>query len=496
MSTDSTNSHTGTTDDAASGDEQTTPAVDPRNLIAEEQTLAFRGIAETSESYPDEIEPTASDKRISSNPATFKELIGRLPVASSGDLYADNRFVNEYGGVDTAAIRDIDGLDVDALEDLTNMDIEQLAGVADTEPLIEVNDNQDIIDERRLALSTLGAPVKYRWQIASDGYCIVQPSDAFLPIISAMQKRGSGNIFGWAHYRDWGGEFKMTILFPELGRTIVPKETEDEDSEEVEGDATFTESTDDNEGVTVYSGIQTGYDFRGSQAVWATPMLYVPASDVAIYGVGSRRSRRHTGSATDAAHERKNNRTPINEWWGNIYDEIENRTATVDDEIVRGRSVSIDFDDVPYSITDFYEYLGVSGKYAEEATKRVKRFASPPTEPTLWNLQLSLQVALDDLYNGSRASRRYKELNEIGQQIYREPEYSLQMALSEHDRQAKGTDAKKQLPEDQQSLSGSIDDLVDVPGLQANSEADLSNVEAQRIQENVSETLQQALSNI
>jgi hypothetical protein len=498
-----TNSSSGTaegdaTDRAASNDDYATPAVDPRSLIDEERTLTFRGLSETGNSYPEEIKPTASDSRLSDDPATFKEVINRLPIASSGDLYADNKFVDEYGGIDTAAIRNVDGLDVNALEKATDMKLGRLAGLTQADPLIEIDDHQDIIDERRLALSTLGAPVKFRWQIASDRYCIVQPADAYLPIIRTLQKREASEMFGWAHYRDWGGEFRMSILFPDLRRTVIRKENDDDVDPDAAGSDALTEiePDDDDEGVTVYGGVQTGYDFRGSQAVWAKPMLYVPASDVAVFGVGERRSRRHVGSATDAAHERQNNRTPISEWWGEIYDDIEAQATVVDNEIALGRTLSLNFNDVPYSMIDFYRYLGISKKYAEEAAERAQRFASPPSTPTLWNLQLSLQVALDALYEGSHASETYQEQNEVGQQIFREPAYSLQMALLEHDRQAKGTGVDTQLPEDQQSLSDSIDDLVDIPGLNADTEADLSDVEAQRIQDDVSGTLQQALDNI
>jgi hypothetical protein len=506
MSTDASSDSTQTDapDRDASDDGYSTPTVDPRSLIAEERAFPFRGLSETGDSYPGEIEPTAGDSHLSDDPVTFKEVISRLPIASSGDLYADNRFVDEYGGIDTAAIRNVNGLDVDALEDATDMKIGRLAGLTQAESLIEVTDHQDIIDERRLVLSTLGAPVKFRWQIASDRYCIVQPADAYLPIISALQKREAEDVFGWAHYRDWGGEFKMSVIFPSLQRTIVPKEVDDDvDLDETTPDAlTTTEDNSDEDedrgdvGVTIYGGVQTGYDFRGSQAVWAKPMLYVPASNVPIFGVGARRSRRHVGSATDSTHERRNDRTPINEWWGEIYDDIEAQATVVDREVALGRTLSLDFEDVPYSIPEFYSYLGVSNKYAEEAAERVQRFASPPTAPTLWNLQLSLQVAINELYNGSRASDTYREHSEIGQQIYREPSYSIQLALTEHDRQAEGTGSDTQLPEDQQSLSDSIDDLVDIPGLAADTEADLSNIEAQRIQEDVSGSLQQAFDDI
>jgi hypothetical protein len=509
MSTDasSDSTHTDATDRVAQDDSYETPAVDPRSLIAEERTLAFRGLSETGNSYPEEVKPTTSDNRLSDDPATFKEVISRLPVASSGDLYANNKFVDEYGGIDTAAIRNVDGLDISALEDATDMKVGRLAGLTQAGPLVEVSDHQDIIDERRLALSTLGAPVKFRWQIASNRYCIVQPADAYLPIISALQKRDASEVFGWAHYRDWGGEFKMSVLFPGLKRMVIRKEDDDNvESEAIDnspltgvgaGDDDSNDVDDESdEGVTIYGGVQTGYDFRGSQAVWAKPMLYVPASDVAIFGVGERRSRRHVGSATDAAHERQNDRTPISEWWGEIYDDIEAQATVIDNEIALGRTLSLNFEDVPYSTTDFYQYLGIPEKYAEEAAERAQRFASPPSAPTLWNLQLSLQVALDALYKGSHASETYQEYNEVGQQIFREPAYSIQLALMEHDRQAKETGVETQLPEDQQSLSDSIDDLVDIPGLDADTEADLSDVEAQRIQDNVSGTLQQALDNV
>lgn len=483
--------------DGAQNEGNESATVDPRSLIAEEQTLAFRGLSDTGDSYPEGIEPKIGSARLTENPSSFKEVIQTLPIASSGDLYADNKFVDEFGNVDTAAIRDVKGLDVRALEDATGMGLGNLAAFAPSESLIKVDDHQDIVDERRLALSTLGAPVKFRWQIPSNRYCIVQPSDAYLPIISALQKRNEMDAFGWAHYRDWGGEFRMSVLFPSLRRTVVPRE-EDDDADSVADndlDGLEVKDGDEDEGVTVYGGVQTGYDFRGSQAVWAKPMLYLPGSDVSVFGVGERRSRKHVGAATDEAHERKNDRTPINKWWGKIYDDIESKAKTVDKQIVQGRKIQINFETVPYSISEFYTYLGLPNKYAEAAAERAERFAKPSFAPTLWNLQLSLQLALDDLCEVSRASSTYQSNNEIGQQIFREPAYSLRLALVEHDRKAKKNGQKTQLPEEQQSLSDSIDDLAGIPGVEITSEADLSNIEAQRLQESAA-PFQQALDDV
>jgi hypothetical protein len=513
MSADSTHSNSSdsnatadATDSGASSDNQsqTGPTVSVEDLLARERTLAFCGLVpETNASYPDIVDPAKSDKRLSNDPLSFKEVIQRLPIASSGDLYADNRFVGEDGTINTAEIRDVDGLNTDAIEQATGMSVEDIAiGAAQHDSLIEVSDHKDIIDERRLALHTLGMPVKFRWQIASDGYCIIQPADAYLPAVGALQKRGATDAFGWAHYRDWGGALKMSVVLPGLCRTLLPAESGD-DSDDASSlaqqrDDALTGATgngdeSDGEGVTVYGGFQTGYDFRGSQTMWARPLLYVPASDVAIFGMGQRYSRRHTGSATNATHERANNRVPINEWWGNIYDDIEAQTTTVDRAILRSRTVAIDFKDVPYSIEEFYTYLGIPEKYAEEAAERAEAFATPPTSPTIWNLQLSLLVALDALYEGSHASDTYQSYNEVGQQLLRKPAHTIQLALKEHDLRVDENTAAKQLPPDQQSLSDAIEDLATIPGVDADTEADLSNVDAQRIQDGVSGGLQQKL---
>jgi hypothetical protein len=488
---------------------QSGPTVGVNDLLARERTLAFCGLVpEDDASYPDAVDPATSDERLSDDALSFKEVVRHLPIASSGDLYADNRFVGQDGDINTAEIRDVDGLDTDAIEQATGMNVEDIATSAEQrDSLIEISDHQDIIDERRLALHTLGLPVKFRWQIASDQYCIVQPADAYMPTVGALQKRGATDAFGWEHYRDWGGTLKMSVVLPDLCRTIVPPDDSDS-SDDSDSDATSraqqrddaltgaTGGKNDGEGVTVYGGFQTGYDFRGSQTLWARPLLYVPASDAAIFGMGQRYSRRHVGSATDAAHERANDRVPINEWWANIYDDIENQTATVDRAILRSRAVAIDFEDVPYAINEFYTYLGIPGKYAEEAADRAKAFASPPTSPTIWNLQLSLLVALDGLYEGSHASDTYQGYNEVAQQLLRQPAHSIQLALKEHDLRADENAAAKQLPPDQQSLSDAIEDLATIPGVDADTETDLSNVDAQRIQEGVSGGLQQKLDEL
>lgn len=106
---------------------------------------------------------------------------------------------------------------------------------------------------------------------------------------------------------------------------------------------------------------------------------------------------------------------------GNILDDLTRLTTTVDDYLVRARTVAIDFTELPYEIPAFYGYLGIPDTYAEAATDRVTRLAAPATRPTLWNLQLSLLIALDAGYDGSRASDTFQAYNEVAQQLLYQP---------------------------------------------------------------------------
>ena len=60
--------------------------------------------------------------------------------------------------------------------------------------------------------------------------------------------------------------------------------------------------------------------------------------------------------------------------------------------------------------------------------------------------------------------------------------------MQEHDRQTDEPD-ERVLPEDQQTLSDALDDIVDIPGITVDSEADLSDGAAQRLQDRVQRRL-------
>jgi hypothetical protein len=60
----------------------------------------------------------------------------------------------------------------------------------------------------------------------------------------------------------------------------------------------------------------------------------------------------------------------------------------------------------------------------------------------------------------------------------------IQLALKEHDRQVEGSD-ERVLADDQQTLSDELGDIVDIPGIEVETEVDLSDGGAQRLHDRV-----------
>ncbi|WP_136602848.1 hypothetical protein [Salinigranum halophilum] len=482
------------------GSDSTTSHVPITALISEEQTLRFAGLTDGDAETvlgDGEITPEAwcEDDEVRS----LEQTIAVLPRASSGELWATNEFVGTDGAIDVAAIESVHGLNPNSLEQRTGRSLDELAANTDAEPIVPVDDHQDIVDRRRKALCALGYDVKFRWQIASDRYSIINPQEAYQPIVTALQRRGETDAFGWLSYRDWGGLLKLFVVCPGLRRVIGPPE-EAVDIDEKDGfnalgslpgpECESGDAPDVEDGpneLVVYGGFESGYDFRGTQTLWAKPILYFPASETIVPDTGKRYTRRHYGRATDAAHERANDRVPIGEWWASIYDDVETRMIEVDRTVRQARAITYDFDELPFSPADCYRYWGVAETYASVAADRATSLADPTTRPTVFNLQLSLLLALLEEYDGPWASNTYQEYLEVAGELLRTPAMMIQLAMQEHDRQVEDT-ADRVLAESQQTLSDALEDVVDIPGIKVDTEASLSDQEAQRIQNQMQHT--------
>jgi hypothetical protein len=160
----------------------------------------------------------------------------------------------------------------------------------------------------------------------------------------------------------------------------------------------------------------------------------------------------------------------------------------VDRAVRQARAITYDFEALPFSPADCYRYWGIADKYAAIAADRATSLAEPASRPTVFNLQLSLLLALLEEYNGSWASDTYQEYLEVAGEVLRTPAMMIQLAMQEHDQRVNDA-TERVLAEGQQTLSDAIEDIVDIPGIDVDTEAALSDQEAQRFHDHVQQQL-------
>jgi hypothetical protein len=474
------------------------------SLIEREGVIPFCGLTDSNSEYP--IDVNTHDERFLAcdTERSFADALGVLPKAGEGELWTDNEFAitdadGNAVGLDVDAIRDVHGFPTEDLEDVAGQSLESLADAASTETQFAVTDHKDIVDRRRLALKALGFDCKCRWQIATNTY---DPGDmqAFLTeLIKTARDRNATDAFGWISHHDWGGAAKISVIFEQIRFEGRSADTDDIDIDYDRGELQVVDTpveqvveTDD-DGLTeadsgeseqqpMYFGVRISYNFRGTQTIKARPIIYSPSVNVTLPIPDPEFKRRHVGDVMDRQNERDDGRVPLQEWHAKTLDKIEDISTEVSTEVLRARSVAVNFMEFPFGIADFYEYLGIPRTHAEAAATRAKSLATPNQQPTLWNLQLSLKLALLDNYSGAFGSDDFHRYQAVAGDLLKYPAQQLQTAVEQYEREDSDDDEEPVLPDGQQRLAESLSDIMDIPGV---SEANLTTAGAQQVENRV-----------
>lgn len=426
---------------------------DVRDLVAQSHRIPFLGLSTTTNSeYPDHTDVTSPF--YADSPHTFHDVIGNLPAAEKGELYARNEYVLADGTVDTAAIAAVDGLDMSKLP----VDPDTVSSAQEYE---HASRHADIIDPRRKALSALGYDCEFRWQVATNSYAIINPRDAYLPAYETFEENGSENtIFGWADIDDWGGTVDMYILFT---------------------DHTIDHPDDTTTDGSIYIGLHTGYDFQGGRAMDVKLFGYDTANDVRFYSLGERQSRRHVGDPNNPAHERQNGRTPIKEWWENEHDNLIAWTDDLVVDIEEATKMTLDFSegwfaDRDFSIKNFYEYLDIPDTYIQDtdggrgAVRRAERHSPSDTTYTPWTLFYALASTLEAEFQGDdHTGSAFNVYADIATNILRSPGELITRAKDEYEYQNQSSPS--QTPSDLQAQI--TDSATDIDGVETEDKLDL-----------------------
>lgn len=494
-------------------------------LVQEEGTVPFKGFTPAdadSISYPDGMLTVGN--RFDEHARSFLEVLNVLPQPMDGALLSINPFAitDEHGTVvdlDREALKDIHGLDVDDIEDLSGESFDTLCETAiqnHAEAHYSVESHKEIIDPRRLALRTLfGIDCRYRYYVGSNQY----EAGDMLRLLKQKQQVDHDDVFGWLRFRSYGGETTITTIYPSLStedvladlpddidlnldeNTLVAASSDDSNTSSepklisVETPADSDDSLEDDPDLTAYFGEQLTYDYHGTRKISATPVLFLPSKgtvftlpvDTSEFSF----SRKHAGDWMNSTHERENERLPPADWHNAILDELEDLTESVSKDLLRSRMVTLDFSALPYSVSDFFSYLGVPDTYAETAADRIERLADNGGELTfsLWTLQVGLKLTLLEDFQGDKASGRFRELEAIAGQLLRYPVQQISVANDAYCREAEADEEDDEeesvLDPAQQTLFDSLDELEELPGVATD---DLDLTDAQKLQSKIQAT--------
>ncbi|TKX60625.1 hypothetical protein EXE48_11680 [Halorubrum sp. ASP1] len=478
---------------------QLSDSIKATDLLKKAATIPFCGLTPVDNASPPEELSSRSSFYTDVN-RSLKEALTVLPDAGSGELFAENQFVGNDGTPDVEKIRQQSGLDLEELSDF-GVNLDQRA-TRDRGKLDTVESHQDIRDPRREALAALGFDVEYRWQIASDRYSIIQPSETLMRAIAALQRNGHTNVYGAISLRKWGGAADVFMFFPDLSVDLKSALSDPEDVEGLadaakkaaagepkeEGERGFkTPDTDpdklaNNADQEVHLGLCANYSHTGGSVFRVSDIALIPEENAMFFTDGFEKRRRHDGNPNSVQHERKNDRVPLSDWWDDAISELKRRKSRLPELVSRARKTPINFSDAKYTVEEFYTHLGIPEEYAESAATVAQRLGMSPTVITMWPLYVGLGAVLTSDFGGKFASESHKGYYSTLNDILIKPASTLE-TVNQAAEMGEYDDISS-IPDSALTHIDSLEDISSLP--EVASEADLTQMEAVDLTETVS----------
>lgn len=397
--------------------------------------------------------------------ASLKDIIELLPNAEARKVFIDNEFVAGNSMVATDEVREFVEQDEALSGDLKAFDDESgdLFDVDRREPERQAHDVKAVVDRRREALHALGHDVKYHWQVASDSYTIINPTDWYYICYRTLEQSGERDCLGWVEFDDYGGSVDLYILLP--SQRFIPPSVAD------------AEGYDDEESRRpVLLGFNSGYRFDGSRSLDFELFGFDTEHCSTLWSLGEQKTQPHRGNVMQYAEE----------WWSGGYESIQ-EGASLDGELLEAiadaTELKLDFDDAEWTVEEFIEYLELP--YAEEIADRAVAMAGENGLISCWNLYVNINTVLANEYSGdtkSRNSLTFQGHVRKARQLLRKPKTEINRARKKYE---EAEDADMDVDEAQRTLTESVESIEGV----TRSESELSTLEKMNITEQVQQTL-------
>nr|WP_241966874.1 hypothetical protein [Haloplanus aerogenes] len=245
-----------------------------------------------------------------------------------------------------------------------------------------------IVDPERLERQAAGdTDTDPLFHVPTDSYAVITPTDVYAPLEEVLRAethegRTLGElVFGEIRQYRGGGEIHMDILFDGLSVTLPER----------------------NEPITM--GVTSGYDFFGGHAVYVEGFARDSYCANSIRQLTDRQTVKHVGEVGD-----------FRSWWETVLAQLgliaDDLAAFIDD----ASEITVDFTQVPFDVTEFYELLEFPTYLATQAASDARAAATTPTEIDLWTLHSGATYALTHFFNGKEGAaldRYVRRANDI-----------------------------------------------------------------------------------
>lgn len=276
-----------------------------------------------------------------------------------------------------------------------------------TDEWIQTTRHNAIIEPTRLATQATGEenedPLFF---IPTENYSVINPLDIFGPLETVLQEETIDGrplaevIFGEVRQYCGGGEVHMDLLFD--GLTV-----------DLPGRAD-----------PISMGVTAGYDFFGGHAVYVEGFARDSYCANSIRQLTERETIRHVGDV--GSFER---------WWESILDQLglvaDDLQAFIEDAV----EITLQFSDVPFTLTQFYTLLGFPEYLAERAADDARAEADTPIEIDMWTLHSGATYALTHFFTGREGSALDRYVR-IANDILFNPETTIELVTRGYEERA------------------------------------------------------------
>ena len=213
------------------------------------------------------------------------------------------------------------------------------------------------------------------FHVPTDSYAIINPADAFGPLEDVLREQTVEDtplgevLFGEIRQYRGGGEVHMDLLFDGLS-VDLPERSD-----------------------PITMGLTAGYDFFGGHALYVEGFARDTVCANSIRQLTDRETVRHVGDVED-----------LGEWWRSILEQVGLVADDLAAFITDAEDITVDFTDVPFTATEFYELLDLPEYLAQRAADDAQASAVDPFDLDMWTLHSGATYALTHHYRGKEGS--------------------------------------------------------------------------------------------